>query len=386
MTNRSEKRNIVPEQESGRFGEQSFQEKEARDQQFQEKVRNEIEELSLFRTTEKNTLKNPRLFDYSQVAQVFNEFSAQETALALGADDSQRAQFKQIFTENISRPYTELFKRTKPTEQEQEEARAFHVGYVAGQIERELPQVDWSVPEKRRRLHLIVDAVLFMKTNDEAKIMALKHSLERAIAEFYREEGNPDKIPPTFDTFLIENSWLLGDFDKADKLLIDVNLAGKFATEALIAFAKEIFPDMSRKELIHFLQETLNVSDTRLAEYLSDEGDPRYKKIIQFAARAANNAWIFSKIPQGLLEQYAVLQSKPNAFGEKEESKRARLSDWQESKPSKGAGRYTLGEKQNKYFSTFDKMEKLKGWPAVLLDIDQIRTGLSLLIAQERGE
>lgn len=313
---------------------------------------------------------NPETFDYAPVGEILRHSTVDEMGAMFNYGPAQKAIIDTILLEQVTTPFIDRIKNHS-TKEEAKVARAFHVSYVAGQIERALSRDIQSKKEavvlkvERNRLQNIVDVIMQVDeggSSEEIVKNKLKF-LEQALQTLH--PNDEDGVEAAM-TMVKENGWLLDDFNEDDELAVDMNSAGMFATNAVVEFAQQMYMDKSREQVLVALENLLHLPDSQL-QAIALGSDPNRNdgnvdaQIILFAVRAANYSWIFSKIPQGFTEQKTM---SAEALAKKK---------------AKGAGRYTRGEKENKYFTTFDNMSNDKGWPAVLLDMDQIRTGIRIL-------
>lgn len=327
-------------------------------------------------------------FDYTKVGEILRQATVQEMATMFDYRPALAEVLDEILNDQITVPF--IGRVTQESEAIQaQHARAFHVGYISGQIERCFPSLRSAenpvaaLKMARIKIQREVNQVLGLKEGDqpasfEQKLALLKPRLETILPD--DKEGLSEAIK-----LLTENQWLLDDFNEQDELAVDMNEAGLLASRAVVEFAQKLYPGKDRVLILRELEEIFNKPDEELQNIALRKEKKRGDgvidaQIIFFAVRAANYSWIFSKIPQGFTEQKQVINKMEAATPEEE--KRRKLAEWQASKPAKGAGRYTRGEKQNKYFTTFDNMSDDKGWPAVLLDMDQIRTGIRILLSE----
>jgi hypothetical protein len=336
---------------------------EKRDQKLQSEVAKAVADFN-------PSTDNPETFDYLPVGEVLRHSTVDEMAAMFNYGPAQKAIVDTILLEQVTKPFIDRIKNHS-TKEQAKIARAFHVSYVAGQIERALSRDIQSKKQsvvlkvERARLQHVVDVI--MQANEgsspeEVTKDKLKF-LEQALRTLHpNDEDGVDAAMAIVN----KDSWLLDDFNEEDELAVDMNSAGMLATNAVVEFAQQMYLDKSKKEVLAALEDLLHAPDAQL-QAIALGSDPQRKdgnvdaQIILFAVRAANYSWIFSKIPQGFTEQKTM---SAEALAKKR---------------GKGAGRYTRGEAENKYFTTFDNMSNDKGWPAVLLDMDQIRTGIRIL-------
>lgn len=323
-------------------------------------------------------------FDFTDVAETIRGFTVDEMAQMFGYDQGQKAVIDALLLERVSQPLVAMWKEEVRPEQ-REQARAFHVGYVAGQIERHLSFMKDSENDPialkvaRAKLQYVVDITLqLLDKGKPASFETKKSYLKERLEELFPKEQ--DDINFAMD-FVNAEKWILNDFNDKNEIVVKKNQAGIHATRALVDFARQMYPDKDELQVLVALDNLVNLSDQAL-EDIATVKDPKRKdalidaQIIHFAVRSANYAWAFSVIPEGLLEQrQVVLDATP---GESEETRRTLLAEWQFKNPKKGVRRYT----NNPKFSTFDNMSDAKGWPMVLLDMDQIRTGIRILRAE----
>lgn len=133
-----------------------------------------------------------------------------------------------------------------------------------------------------------------------------------------------------------------------------LNQAGWYATEATYAFAENLLPGVG-DFLPDLLLDLFSLSDEELQELVIDPITPADKvkaQIVMFAVQAANLTWI------------QVQPFRAAVFG-----------DFNRIDPKKA-----------KYFMPFLFMSNEKGWPAVLLDRDQILQGVRIKQREMQGQ
>lgn len=313
-------------------------------------------------------------FDYLPVGAKLRQITVAEMSALFGYNSAQQAVLDSLIKQKITEPYNAVA-RNESTPLQIEQASAFHSGYISGQIERCFEDFSQGtvqeLMQKRLQVRALVDTALEQLQNG----VEASQVHDQLLSDLGKIFSSPEGLAKV--KALLDSGWFLSPLNVKDELLIDVNTAGMLATEAVVNFTNQLFFDMSREQVLEYLEELIHLPDAQLQERALLQ-DPEIKnasldaQILQFAVRAANYAWIFSKIPQAFTELNRAAVT---------ENTQQKLAQWQEQTKNKGkgAGRYTLSNDGNKYFTTFDNMSDQKGWPAVLLDIDQIRTGVMLL-------
>lgn len=201
-------------------------------------------------------------------------------------------------------------------------ALAQHVGYLGGELGRKFPSLDGARAKAILQQH-------FENPSGGTETLAAKLQAaaggDAEIGRFVRDEGN---------------AWMFGSFGDLDHAL---NLPGVYAGQALVKFATALAGD--RKQGKALLQRLYDASPEALRR-LMEKPEGKLGLLCHFAARAAQAAWLVSKLGQGCVEAAAGKDAKA-------------LSRW-------------TGD----LIAPFDEMAERKGWAEVVKDLDQARNYL----------
>ncbi len=375
---------------------------EERDKEFQKRFKELIKSFDPKRG----------LASYSMVHtyEFFQTTTVNEMAALFGFSEHKTQEVMKLLQRHISVPYEKVF-RTPSHEDEYQFAREYHVSYSAGFIERTLlgqrqeefaryyqtlsgEAAQRALEKERVRLakdrEHIRSAVDFVMKSQEGNSLSYDeqtrekcHMLLRMLGVFFPQEHEGlDALRESF--FKKGEGWLLSDLDRKNEITTDLNRGGDLATEAALAFYQNRF-GVKIEAAIDQLSELLTYPDFVLEQWINAPDttkleDVKRAEVLQFTARAANLAWIESKVYQGCIEEHKAV--KDLAAGE------ARKALVTLHLKNKGAMRYTPGEHTNPDFASFDRMCQTRGWSNVMIDFDQIRTGLRLRRAkyQRKGE
>lgn len=234
-------------------------------------------------------------------------------------------------------------------------SKTLHTAYATGVIWRAVEGIqDAQVqgqPLTKDRLEAFMTAIHDQDFDSE----------ESALQALYDMLGfTGDQQAQLEEFFAPENyqRWLLDGLRPEDEVTVAINLAGYYASRATVMFAREVL-STDADQALDQLESLFNLPEQelfRIAVNPQTEQEQQQAQIILFGVQTANLTWIMYKPYQAVAEEQAGVPEN--------------------KKDKKGFGRL-----KNKYFATFGSMSQSKGWPAVLIDKDQIEAGVTWLKA-----
>ncbi len=291
--------------------------------------------------------QDARELDYAPLARVMIENAVAEMVEGCGFGPELQKASEEILWQEIAEPFIDLQRKRESTQDEALVASISHRGFLAGQIERQM-NISFTSGRDRQVLRDITAETLSMREKRKAQYFVM------LLMERFPELPFPEY--KKMEEFLVASPWLLEPFDFNNKREVDSQYAGAYVANAVVSFAKEVFPAVTDEDvLIGTIEGIFNISDGNLQEMLEKNNpqDP-WTQILQFGVRAAHFLRNFSRVPQGLEEQ-------------------------QES-PARGRSNHLILDKEiNPDFTPFDNLQYEENWESIFLSVNQVRTALSAL-------